>query len=169
MTRTRFTVTNFAKHILNRLFAGIAVCFASLIVLTGATLAGDVSIMDAPEAHEKAKKGEIVLVDVRTPQEWQHTGVPTTAHAITMHQDSQVFLSRVLSAIGGDEKVPVAIICRTGSRTTKLSKPLAKVGFTVINVVEGVVGGPRGPGWKNRGLPVRAWTPKDTGPQLAAQ
>lgn len=151
----------------------LATAFATfatgLLAFSAPLIAGDVSTMTAPEAHQKALKGEIVLVDVRRPEEWKETGVPVSAHAITMHQNGQNFLSSLLNVTGGDIKVPVAIICRTGNRTTKLSEPLAKAGFTVINVVEGVVGGARGPGWKNRGLPVRAWTPADSGPQIAAQ
>ncbi len=151
------------------LAAAFAVLAVGLVVSSEPLRAGEISKMSAPEAHEKALKGEIVLIDVRRPEEWKQTGVPVSAHAITMHQNGQNFLSGLLNVTGGDIKVPVAVICRTGNRTTKLSEPLAKAGFTVINVVEGVVGGPRGPGWKNRGLPVRSWTPADSGPQLAAQ
>ncbi len=130
--------------------------------------AQQVTKMDAPTAHEKALKGEILLVDIRTPEEWKQTGVPASAHAITMHQDGQVFLSSLLRAAGGDSKLPVAVICRTGSRSTALAGPLSKAGFpNVINVVEGVVGGPRGTGWIKRELPLRTWTPEQSAPQLA--
>ncbi|MBU1209759.1 MAG: rhodanese-like domain-containing protein [Alphaproteobacteria bacterium] len=132
--------------------------------------AQDVTRIEASEAHAKAVKGEVVLVDIRTPEEWKETGVPASAHAITMHQDPQVFLSALLKAAGGDANKPIAVICRTGNRSTALSVPLTKAGFPhVINVVEGVAGGPGGPGWKNRDLPLRIWTDKDTGPQLATQ
>ncbi len=146
-----------------------AFTFGSLLAPSSAT-AKDIPTMAAPEAHEKALKGEILLVDVRTPEEWKQTGVPISAHAITMHQDGPKFLSGLLSAAGGNAKMPVAVICRTGSRTSALVGPLSKAGFpNVINVIEGVVGGPRGPGWKTRGMPLRKWSPEDNGPQLAAQ
>ncbi|MBU2580090.1 MAG: rhodanese-like domain-containing protein [Alphaproteobacteria bacterium] len=146
--------------------------FAALFMLSGAlsVSAQQVSTLEAPAAHEKALKGELVLVDIRTPEEWKATGVPASAHAITMHQDPQVFLAALLKATGGDADKPVAVICRTGSRSTALAGPLSKAGFpNVINVTEGVAGGPGGPGWKKRALPMRSWTKDDAGPQLAAQ
>lgn len=148
----------------------IVAMMVALITCTQPTLAQRVSQLDAPAAHEKALKGEVVLVDIRTPEEWKETGVPASAHAITMHQDPKVFLSTLLEAAGGDANEPVAVICRTGSRSTALAAPLSRAGFpNVINIVEGVAGGPNGPGWKKRGLPMRVWTMEDTGPQLAAQ
>lgn len=144
--------------------------FCGLFAAVGPLVAQQITKMDAPTAHEKALKGELLLVDIRTPEEWKQTGVPRSAHAITMHQDGQVFLSSVLNSAGGDSNFPVAIICRTGSRSTALAGPLVKAGFpNVINVVEGVVGGPRGTGWIKRGLPLRTWTPEKPGPQQAQQ
>lgn len=151
----------------------LAVAIAFLIgvfAAAGGLAAQDVTLMEAPEAHEKALKGEIVLIDIRTPEEWKQTGVPASAHAISMHQNAQTFISELLNAAAGDSEKPIAVICRTGSRSTALAAPLAKAGFpNVINVAEGVVGGPRGPGWTKRGLPLRQWSPDDRGPQLAAQ
>lgn len=142
----------------------------SLLAVIGPLGAQQVTKMDAPTAHEKALKGELLLVDIRTPEEWKQTGVPASGYAITMHQDGQVFLSSLLRAAGGDSKLPVAVICRTGSRSTALAGPLAKAGFpNVINVVEGVVGGPRGTGWIKRGLPLRTWTPEQSAPQLVQE
>ena len=117
----------------------LVTAFCGLLAVLGPLDAQQVTTMDAPTAHEKALKGEILLVDIRTPEEWKQTGVPASANAITMHQNGQVFLSSLLRAAGGDSKFPVAVICRTGSRSTALARPLAKAGFpNVINVVEGV-------------------------------
>jgi rhodanese-related sulfurtransferase len=40
--------------------------------------------MSAREAHAKALAGELVLVDIRTTDEWRKTGVPASGYAITM-------------------------------------------------------------------------------------
>ncbi len=151
--------------------ANSALAYLALVLLVlvpaSPSYAQQITKIEAPEAHERALKGDIVLVDIRTAEEWKETGVPTSAHAITMHQDPQVFLAGLLKAAGGDANVPIAVICRTGSRTTALAVPLSKAGFpNVLNVVEGVVGGPNGPGWAKRGLPLRKWTKEDAGPQL---
>ena len=140
----------------------------SLLAVISPLGAQQVTKMDAPTAHEKALKGELLLVDIRTPEAWKHPGVPASAQALTMHQDGPVFVSSLLWAAGGDSKLPVAVICRTGSRSTALAGPLSKAGFpNVINVVEGVVGGARGTGWIKRELPLRTWTPEQSAPQLA--
>lgn len=155
-----------AEDQFRRAFHILIIAFCALFAVIGPLGAQQVTKMDAPTAHEKALKGELLLVDIRTPEEWKQTGVPASAHAITMHQNGQVFLSSLLKAAGGDSKLPVAVICRTGSRSTALAGPLAKAGFpNVINVVEGVVGGPRGTGWIKRGLPLRTWTPEQSAPQ----
>ncbi len=113
--------------------------------------------MSASDAHVKALAGEIVLVDVRAPEEWKDTGIPATAHAITMHQDPKRFVDALRSAVGGDQLKPLAVICRTGNRTSAIYAELERIGFQkVINVVEGVAGGPYGPGWTKTGLPLRS-------------
>ncbi|MGD9784873.1 MAG: rhodanese-like domain-containing protein [Hyphomicrobiaceae bacterium] len=126
-------------------------------------------VMSPAEAHEKASKGEIVLVDVRTPEEWKQTGVPASAHAITMHQKGPEFVSQLDAALGGDRSKPLAVICRTGNRTGSLIGPLEQAGYKrVINVAEGMAGGRYGPGWKKTGLPIRPWSPGATRPSEVA-
>lgn len=98
-------------------------------------------IISAAEAHSRAVAGEVILVDVRTPEEWRETGVPESAHAITMHQEPRAFVQQLLSALDGDPSRPLAIICRTGNRTGSLAPQLARAGFSnVVDVGEGVAG-----------------------------
>lgn len=128
-------------------------------------------VMSPQEAHEKASKGEIVLVDVRTPQEWQQTGLPASGHAITMHQQGPDFVAQLDKALGGDRSKPLAVICRTGNRTGSLVAPLERAGYTrVINVAEGMVGGRYGAGWIKAGLPLRKYVAGQSAPaKLAGQ
>lgn len=123
-------------------------------------------VMSAGEAHEKALKGEVTLIDVRTPDEWKQTGVPASGYTITMHQDAQSFQSQLSAVLGNDPTKPVAVICRTGNRTTQLLPALKRLGFpNPINVAEGMAGGPNGTGWIKTGLPVRKWqSVADTAP-----
>lgn len=114
------------------------------------------TILAPIDAHRKALAGELVLVDVRTPMEWRETGVAASAKTITMHQNPNTLFAELDKALGGDRTKPLAIICRTGNRTTALQAELKKRGYTsVLNVAEGMVGGPFGPGWIRSGLPVR--------------
>lgn len=114
-------------------------------------------ILTAEQAHAKALSGEVVLVDIRSPEEWRATGVPATAHAISMHQDPAKFRSLLLEATGGDTGRALALICHSGSRSVSLQKELVRGGFErVYDVSEGMIGGwGAGPGWLKRQLPLR--------------
>ena len=60
---------------------------------------------------------------------------------------------------GKIENAPIALICRTGNRTTQVQRYLQSQGFTnVYNVKEGMAGSGAGPGWLKRGLPVETCT-----------
>lgn len=110
--------------------------------------------MTAPEAQKAAQAKEIVLLDIRTPQEWQETGIATTAHPVSMHQRG--FLEKLDKLIGGDKSKNIALICATGARSAYIQKELQKRGYSnVISVAEGMLGGPNGKGWIPRGLPVK--------------
>jgi rhodanese-related sulfurtransferase len=72
-------------------------------------------------------------------------------------QGAAGFLNEVLAKVGGDRTAPIALICRTGNRTTQVHRFLKAQGFTqVYNVREGMAGSGAGPGWLARRLPVEA-------------
>lgn len=113
--------------------------------------------MSAPDALEAARAGKITLIDIRTPGEWRQTGVAPGATRINMlhPQGAAGFLDEVLAKVGGDKAAPIALICRTGNRTTQVQRFLKAQGFTqVYNVREGMAGSDAGPGWLARRLPV---------------
>lgn len=113
--------------------------------------------LPAPEAFEAVKAGKLTLIDIRTPPEWRQTGVAPGASRINMiHPQGAVgFLNEVLAKVGGDKTAPIALICRTGNRTTQVQRFLQAQGFTqVFNVREGMAGSGAGPGWLARKLPI---------------
>lgn len=125
--------------------------------------------MTAAEAHAKAVAGEVVLIDIRTPEEWRETGLPTTAHAINMYEDPKVFLARLATATGGDRNRHIALICRTGNRSNTLQGHLVRAGYTnVTDVSEGMAGGRHGKGWLKHGLPTRLGVMASTPPTVPA-
>ena len=112
--------------------------------------AGDLS---APDAHAAARAGEIVLIDIRRPDEWARTGVPEGGIGIDMRRDD--FVDVLLAQVDGDPSRPVALICARGVRSARMSARLRAAGFTqIIDVPEGMLGSGAGPGWLRRGLPV---------------
>ena len=115
----------------------------------------------ADQAYRQAVAGERLIIDVRTPQEWEQTGLPDTAMAVSLHhQDGpEGFLHSVLEAVDGDRAAPIALICRTGNRSQIARAYLVQAGFTnVQDISEGMAGGPNGRGWLPRGLPTEVCT-----------
>jgi rhodanese-related sulfurtransferase len=109
--------------------------------------------LDAPTAFQRAATGEIVLVDIRQPEEWGQTGSPRGAHRLDMRRPD--FIAALTDLAGGDRSRPVAVICATGGRSARLANALTESGFTqVLDVSEGMLGSSAGPGWIARGLPI---------------
>lgn len=130
----------------------LMVAFACLCLL--ATAASAQSVMTPQQAREAALAGEIILVDVRTAEEWRQTGVADVAETVTMH--SPQFLQNLSTLMAGHPDKPVAFICATGGRTGFLMRELPKIGITrIIDVPEGMMGSSAGAGWIARQLPLR--------------
>lgn len=130
-----------------------------LALLATLALAAQAQDISAPEAFEAAQAGKVRLIDIRTPPEWKQTGVAKDATLINMihPQGAAGFLNEVLQKVGGDRTAPIALICRTGNRTTQVQKFLQAQGFSnVYNVKEGMAGSGAGPGWLARKLPIEA-------------
>ncbi len=137
------------------LAAGLAAC-ALVLGATGASVA-DHFVMTPEEANFRTEGGELMLIDVRSPEEWRETGVPRGARRVTIHDPDGLkgFVKAMAAAVDGDLKKPIALICARGNRSTVAQRALNEAGFTrVFNVREGFIGGPYGPGWVKRGLPV---------------
>jgi rhodanese-related sulfurtransferase len=121
--------------------------------LAAACARESVPSLAAPEALERARAGNLTIVDIRRPEEWRQTGVAEGAARIDMRHPA--FANEVLARVGGDKNAPIALICRTGNRTSQMRAVLKDQGFTkVYHIGEGMAGSGEGPGWIRRGLPV---------------
>jgi rhodanese-related sulfurtransferase len=111
--------------------------------------------ISAPQAFERAKEGKLLIIDVRTPEEWRETGVIPAARRVDFYRGPQVMLKSVLEMVGGDRNAPIAVICHSGSRSSEAQRFLQAQGFTkVYNLREGMAGSAAGPGWLGRQLPL---------------
>jgi len=113
--------------------------------------------ISAADTYELMQQGDLTLIDIRRPEEWRQTGVAQGAMRINMlhPQGLQGFAQAVYDAVGGDLDAPIALICRTGSRTSRIQPILSQAGFTNIrHVPEGTLGNRTTPGWIEQGLPI---------------
>lgn len=109
--------------------------------------------MSVREAHERSRAKEVILVDIRRPEEWADTGV--AEGAIKLDMTSPVFEARLAGLRAENPGKPIAIICRTASRTRHVQDVLGKRGWTgIVDVRGGMLGDGISKGWLDEGLPV---------------
>ena len=109
--------------------------------------------LTAPDIHRQVENGEMILLDIRTPQEWQETGLAAGAWPVSMHEEG--FGRRLQNLLKTYRPTQIALICATGGRTAHVISILKQNGIEgVADVSEGMMGNPRGPGWIERDLPV---------------
>jgi rhodanese-related sulfurtransferase len=94
--------------------------------------------VDPGQAAELLERGEVVLLDVREPQEWQAGHAPRAVH---------LPLGRLTPAAVAQDR-PVIAICRSGNRSGKAADALAAAGVRVHNLAGGMKA------WAQAGLPV---------------
>jgi rhodanese-related sulfurtransferase len=101
-----------------------------LIAASGLALANP--DLTAPEAAAAVAAGKVTLIDIRTPPEWKETGVAKGAQLLNMlhPQGAPGFTNALLDKVKGDKNAPIALICRTGNRTTQVQRYLQSQGFT---------------------------------------
>lgn len=130
----------------------VLVLIVGILALMRPAMAAD--LMSADAARAAAEQGQIVLVDIRTPEEWQATGVGDLTVPLDMRAPG--FIREIMALRAEDPNRPVALICATGGRSAYVTTALEQRGVTgLINVGEGMMGSKHGPGWLARGLPVR--------------
>lgn len=109
--------------------------------------------LDVQTAHRLAQEGEILLIDIRRPEEWDKTGSGEGATRLDMRRDD--FVDELINLTAGDRSAPVALICARGVRSARMTNQLTAAGFTnIIDVPEGMLGSKAGPGWLKSKLPV---------------
>ncbi len=131
-----------------------------MVMLIACPVWADPLEMSPSEAWERARDGEVTIVDVRLPAEWQQTGLPDPAMGVSLQDETlrprPGFVDDLLSSLGGDRDRPIALICASGNRSGLAQRQLAALGFTAVyNVRGGMLGGESDPGWIARGLPTK--------------
>ena len=85
---------------------------------------------------------DIKIIDIRTPEEWKETGIVENSYTIMSYDEKGnfnvgTFLKQLNAEVNKNEQF--ALICRTGSRTGRVSRLLSeKFGYNVINLMGGI-------------------------------
>ena len=136
----------------------IAVALMTLFdVAMGANGAWAQGIVAPAQALRLAHDGQVTIIDIRRPDEWRKTGIPTGAMRATVRFNRGVakFLKRMAELTDGDKSKPIALICAAGVRSKHASRLLRNRGYTqVMDISEGMLGNGKGAGWLRRDLPV---------------
>ncbi|MEY3195147.1 MAG: hypothetical protein RIQ78_1244 [Bacteroidota bacterium] len=103
--------------------------FLSLITLFSCSQnAQTQNVLDAEKTENMLKSdGSVQLVDVRTPSEWQQTGVIEGAKRINFNgADFQEQIALL------DKNKPVIVYCAAGGRSPKAASMMTKMGFNKV-------------------------------------
>ncbi|MEH6645632.1 rhodanese-like domain-containing protein [Sulfitobacter sp.] len=109
--------------------------------------------ISAPQAFDAATTRHIILLEIRSPEEWRESGVAQGALTVTMNDVG--FASTLRTILARNPDTPVALICATGGRSQYVASVLERNGISgVIDVSEGMFGNEAAPGWLARDMPV---------------
>lgn len=104
------------------------------------------------QTFELMQDGKLVLVDVRTEDEWRASGVAKGALPISMLDAN--FINRIAQIRQENPEKTIAFICASGMRSSFVKVELVKRGFENIFSVYGGTTGNGDAGWIKDGLPV---------------
>lgn len=131
---------------------GMALAAVFLVVATSVVFA-EPQKMSAREAHSASLSDDLIILDIRSPGEWDETGVAEGAWPVTMHDPG--FGKNLQRILRQNPDKTVALICATGGRSNHVVNVLEQNGLSgVIDISEGMLGNGEAPGWVARGLPV---------------
>lgn len=115
--------------------AGIAAAAAGIYV---PKLGGPENLsLQALSGDLLANSNDILVVDIRSEDEWKQTGVIEGAHLIT-YGGSERFLATVKTLLAPGQKL--ALVCRSGNRTSRATREIAgQMDIDVIDISGGML------------------------------
>lgn len=124
---------------------------AAIFIFSSLTARADIVDVGNEELRQLMAQG-VKLVDLRTAGEWQQTGVVEGSHLITLFDErgrANPDWNREVNALAASDQ-PIALICRTGSRSRVAAKALNEASSSrkIYNVRAGITG------WTKAALPV---------------
>lgn len=106
--------------------------------------------LESPTGAALVADKDVLLVDIRTPEEWKQTGVVEGALLVT-YTTPEAFVQMVTPHLKPGQRL--GLICRSGNRTSRAAQQIAPlVGDTTVLDVQGGMNRVLGQGYK----PVKA-------------
>lgn len=109
--------------------------------LFGTRTATRIPNINANELAKMMKEEDLLLVDVRTPREYQYDGHIAGSRLLPLNA-----LMQRVDELPRDQKI--VMVCRSGNRSQVACEQLARLGYeNLYNLSGGIIG------WKMAGLP----------------
>ena len=113
------------------------------------------------EAWKLQQSNKLLIIDVRTIQEWKETGVIPGSILVNMHDENfyerSNFIEEILNLIGDNKATPIGVICGSGARSSLTRDALNNIGYTnVLNISQGIMGKNK-KGWIELNLPLKTY------------
>ncbi len=99
------------------------------------------------QAHQMQQNGEIVIIDVRQPDEWQQTGLPAGAQGVALSGPN--FIEQIEEIAAQNKGCKLAISCQSGMRTKAAVKSLDAHGMKNLHQIKGGL-----MAWNRENLPI---------------
>jgi len=110
------------------------------MLLLSMSLFAELKTIEVKEFKKLQKEG-VPVIDIRTPQEWNATGIIEGANTITFFaENGQPLLADWFFEVGHlvkDKKTPFIIYCAHASRTQALGEGLTQMGFETVYQLKG--------------------------------
>jgi len=107
------------------------------------------------------KSPKKILLDVRTPAEWNTVGKPDgdkiglKTYFLEIKRDSIFDFVKEFKNLNISEDHEILVICKSGERSQISAELLSRENYKTINISDGFEGSGEGEGWKNCDLPVK--------------
>ena len=102
---------------------------------------------------------KVVLLDVRTQEEWDNIGKPDgdkiglKTYFLEIRRDAFFNFVQEFKNLNISQDKEILVICASGERSQISAELLSRENYKSINISDGFMGSQEGTGWKNNGLP----------------
>ena len=104
-------------------------------------------------------KPKVVLLDVRTQEEWDNIGKPDgdkiglKTYFLEIRRDAFFDFVKEFKNLNIGQDKEILVICASGERSQISAELLSRDNYKTINVADGFMGSQEGIGWKKSNLP----------------